>query len=210
MSTFDKLISGYRLFKATTYEHQKEMVKHFLALGIKPSTLVVTSCSLQISPDILTSSNPGELFVIRNIGGLLPPYGEHECGTIAAVEYAVQELEVENVIVLGHTHCDGIEMMMNNKKVLQDASDPMAVWMKIAASAKNAVKETLSKKSEEEQEAACEKEAILVSMKNLIEYPFVKKRIDLDNIDIYGWHFDIETGELSAFDPTTKFFELVQ
>lgn len=210
MPSFEKLISGYRIFKTTTYEQRKDIVSHYLALGIKPSTLVITSCSLQVSPDILTSSNPGELYVIRNVGGLVPPYGEGGAnGTIAAIEYAIKELEVANVIVLGHSHCDGVHLLMDQEKeeVLQNESNPIASWLHIMDEAKDAVKAQLKKKSEEEQEAACEQEVILVSLKNLISYPFVEKRIEGDELAIYGWHFDIESGTLRTFNPETRLFE---
>lgn len=209
MSSLDKLISGYRIFKATIYPRKKDLATHFLQLGIKPKTLVVTSCSLQISPDELTSSNPGELYVIRNVGGIIPPYGSSAYGIIAAIEYAVKELYVENVVIIGHSHCDGIHLMMDKEKEkdLQGYNDPMAAWMHVIDDAKNAVRSQLGKSSKEEQETACEHEAVLVSLRNLVGYPFVKERISKNDVGIFGWHFDIETGALQSFNPKSKVFE---
>lgn len=213
MSSFEKLVSGYRSFKATEFEQIGNVLRHHIALNHKPSTLFVTSCSLQIAPDTLTASNPGDLYVVRNLGGFVPPYdgGVAHAG-VAAIKYAVVELEVENIIVLGHTHCDGVHMLMdpNQEKKLADTNDPIAQWLHTIDEAKDAVCKQLKKKDFDFQEHACEQEAVLVSLKNLIDFPFVKERIEHNNLGIFGWHLDIETGLLSSFNPETRLFESLE
>ena len=189
---------------------QKEMIKHLLTLKIKPTTLIITSCSLQIAPSTIFGCNPGDLYVVRNVGGLVPPYGAGGANaTISAIEYAICTLEVENVIILSHNHCDGINLLMNDKRKdsQKNMEDPMESWLSIANEARDAVREQMSDEKAEEKEIACEHEAILVSLKNLITYPWIEKRISSKKIGIYGMHFDIETGELESFNPETKNFE---
>lgn len=210
MPSFDEMLTGFRAFKATTYESCRAQIEHVLRQGLKPTTLFVTSCGLRIAPDTIVSADPGELFVVRNLGGLVPPYNDnHANGTVAAIEYAVSVLEVQNVIVLGHAHCEGIHALMSPlMKSKEKSHKTVQHWLNVARTAKEAVLKQLPEKSDAEQQRACEQEAVLVSVKNLLEYPAVKKRLkDVQPIDIYGWFFNIETGKLRAFDPRTKCFE---
>jgi carbonic anhydrase len=111
-------------------------------------------------------------------------------------------------VVLGHAKCNGIKMLMSEKNSAnKDLSEPMKKWLEIAGEARDAVKKQLSDKSEEEQQSACEHEAIIVTMRNLITYPYIKKRMDQNKLNIFGWRFNIEEGTISAFNPDTKFFD---
>ena len=208
MADFGKLISGYRVFKATTFQEQKEVIKHTLRQGVKPTTLFITSSELRISPDNIFSCNPGELYVCRNIGALIPEYSNEKAGgIIAAIEYGVKVLNVENIVVLGHSNCDAIKQLMSDDDSAIQGTTAIKDWLSIASEARDSVKKALKNKTPEEQLHACEQESILVSLKNLLTYPFIVERIENGDIDIYGWHFDIETGTLMAFDPETKFFD---
>jgi carbonic anhydrase len=140
----------------------------------------------------------------------VPPYHEGQAiGTVAAINFAVKELKVENIIVLGHSYNDVIQLLMNDARTaeLEQQNDPMALWLRMLAEAKSAVRTQLHKKSPEEQEAACEQESILISLRNLISYPAIEERINADNIGIFGWHFELESGILRSFNPETKQFE---
>ena len=211
MSDYNKLMGGFKAFKATVYNEKKDALGHVFKLGIKPTTLFITCCDLKISPDTIFSGNPGELYVFRNMAAIVPPYSEEGAnanGIVAAIEYGVKNLAVENVVVLGHAKCDGIKLLMSDDDESKNSS-AMKGWLEIAEEARDAVKNELADKTIEEQESACEHETILVSLKNLLTYPFVEERIKNNQLKIYGWHFNIESGELMAFDPETKFFELV-
>lgn len=210
MNGYEKLISGFRDFKATTYQNYKDLVVHLVRQGQKPNTLVICCCDLRISPDNIVSCNPGDLYVIRNVAGLVPKYDEGGSnGTIAAIEYAVNNVGVENIVVLGHAHCDGIKKLMIDDKISKDSKDPVASWLSIALDAKNAVLEQVQDKSDDEKARVCEMESVLISLKNLLGYPFITDKAKKGQINLFGWHFDIEQGELVAFDPRTKFFEPV-
>lgn len=210
MSNIGKLISGFRVFKSTTFERKKDIIHHLLAQGQKPTTMVISCSDLRLAVSEIFASNPGELFVINNVGGLVPKYettGTH--GILAAIEYAVEDLEVENIIVLGHAKCHAIKMMMSDKFVdkKRGLSESMKTWLSVAQDAREIVKEELADKSEEEQQESCEHESLVISLKNLSQYPYIAKRMKANTLNICGWHFDIESGDIMAFDPDTGFFE---
>lgn len=209
MPNIGKLIGGFRVFKATTFERQKDTIKHLLAQGQKPSTLVISCADLRLSPAEILATNPGELYVLNNIGGLVPKFdtsGTH--GILSAIEYAVTDLKVENIVLLGHAQCDGINMMMSDK--FEDSSglsESMKAWLCVAEEARDAVKKQMSDKSEEEQQAACEHESLIVSMRNLMTYPYIAKRVKNDELSLIAWHFDVANGEIKAFDNQRAVFE---
>ena len=212
MVALSKLVSGYRVFKATTYEEHKDVITHLLRMGAKPTSLVITSCSLRISADQIFGCSPGDLYVIRNVGGFVPPYEEKGMhGTLAAIEYAIKVLKVENVMIVGHAHCEGVrELMKLDEHITEHNRDPMKAWLSIAVRARDEVRKQMAGSSEQEQLRACEKEVVLVSLLNLLEYPWIKELVEQGKLDIYGWYFNIEKGELLAFNPQSKFFELVE
>jgi carbonic anhydrase len=165
-----------------------------------------------LAPAEIFAANPGELYVVNNVGGIVPKYetsGIH--GILAAIEYAVTHIEVENIIVLGHAKCDGIKMMMSDKfaATSNGLSESMKTWLSVAGEARDAVKSQMSDKSEEEQQASCEHESIIISLRNLMTYPYVSKRMAQNKLNIFGWHFNVETGDIMAFNPDTKFFEVL-
>jgi carbonic anhydrase len=213
MANFDHLLDGYRLFKATTFNECKDSVGHLIRLGLKPKTLVISGSDLRISPDTIFNSNVGELFIYRNMGGLVPKY-DHKgaSGIVAGIEYAVMALKVETIVVLGHIKSDSMKMIMDCPDLSEDAqkvkeSEEMQAWLGIADEAKQAVLSQLANKTQSEKEHACEKECIVLSLKNLLTYPFIKERAEQNKIELFGWHFNIQTGELLAFNPENGYFD---
>lgn len=210
MSDIGKLIGGFHVFKSTTYERKKDIIHHLLELGHKPTTMVISCSDIRLSPAELFATNPGDLYVVSNIGGLVPKYttsGVH--GILSAIEYAVMVLEVENIIVLGHAKCHGIKMMMSEKFAKGNISESMKAWLSIAAEAYDVVKKEMSDKSEEDQQSCCERESVIVSLRNLTSYPYVSKRMSENKLNIFGWHFDIESGEIESFNPDAGVFEVI-
>jgi len=210
MANVGKLISGFRVFKATTFQKQKDIIQHLILQGQKASTMVISCSDIRISPAEIFATNPGELYMINNIGGIVPKYsasGVH--GILSAIEYAVTILQVENIIILGHAKCDAIKMMMSDKftATTNGLSESMKTWLSIASEARDAVKKEMGTKDEETQQTSCEHESIIISLRNLMGYPYVEKRMAENKINIFGWHFDIETGEIMAFNADTGFFD---
>lgn len=210
MSNIGKLISGFRIFKATTFQQKKDVIHHLVEQGQRPTTMVISCVDIRLSPAEIFAAGPGELYVINNIGGLVPKHdasGIH--GILSAIEYAVNTLEVENIIVLGHAKCDSIKMMMSDQFSAKDSklSQSMKTWLSVASEARDAVKKQMADKDVEEQETACERESLIISLRNLMAYPYIAKRMKEGKLNILGWHFDIETGEIAAFDLNTQVFD---
>ncbi len=210
MPDIGKLISGFRVFKATTFQQKKDVIRHLLVQGQKPSTLVISCVDIRVAPAEIFATNPGELYVLNNIGGLVPRHdatGIH--GILSAIEYAVSDMEVQNIIVLGHAKCDSIKMMMSDKftATTNGLSESMKTWLSVASEARDMVKKEMPDSDESHQQSACEHESIIISLRNLLTYPYIVKRMKENKLNIFGWHFDIENGDIMAFNPDTSFFE---
>ncbi|MBU6338632.1 MAG: hypothetical protein KGQ36_01480 [Rickettsiales bacterium] len=210
MPDITKLVNGFRIFKSTTFAQKKDVIKHLVAQEQKPTTLVISCVDLRMAPSEIFATNPGELYVINNIGALVPKYdagGIH--GIMAAIEYAVKDLQVQNIIVLGHAKCDSIKMMMSDKYADKKLSESMQKWLSVAEAAREAVKKQLADKNSDEQQASCERESLVVSFKNLMEYPYIAERMKKNNLQIFGLHFDIEDGDIMSFNAGNGFFESI-
>lgn len=210
MANIEKLISGFKVFKATTYNNKKDVISHLIEQGQKPKTMVISCVDIRLSPAEIFSSNPGELYVVNNVGGLVPKYetdGIH--GILSAIEYAVTVLEVESIVVLGHAKCDSIKMMMSDEftKEKGKLSESMKVWLSVVKEAREVTKKQMSDKSVDDQETYCEHESLVVSLRNLMTYPYVTERMKKNKLNIYGWHFDIESGNILGFNPQSLNFE---
>jgi len=212
MTDLNRLVSGYRSFKATVFERERDIIRHLIEQKQKPSTLVISSCDLPISPSEIFSANPGEFFILNNIGGMVPKYKtEGISGILSALEYGVVNLEVETILVLNNAKCTSTKLIMSDDFVAfkSKMSDTMKTWLSIASEARDVVKKQLKDKSIEEQESAFEKETLVISLNNLLSYPYIKERISKNKIKILGWQFDIETGTISAFNPQSATFEII-
>lgn len=213
MADFAQLIGGYRAFKVSTFMQYKDMIGHVIRQGLKPTTMFICCSDLRISPEIIFSGNPGDFFTVRNMAGLVPPF-DHSgvTGVVSAIDYGVRMLGVETIIVLGHAKCHGVRLLMEEKKEgefdIRD-SEAMKTWLGFASEAKEAVNRELADKPIEERCQACEQETILVSLRNLLSYPFVEERLENNQLKLYGWYFNIEEGELWGFNPESRYFELM-
>ena len=210
MPEVGKLISGFKVFKATSFERQKDVIQHLLEQGLKPSTMIISCADIRIAPAEIFSTNPGELYILSNVGGFVPKYdskGIH--GILSAIEYAVTALEVQNIVVLGHARCDAIKMMMSDKftATSDGLSESMKTWLSVSSEARDAVKNQMKGKSEGEQQKACEHESLIISLRNLMGYPYIAKRLKEKKLNIFAWHFNAESGDIFSFNEGTKFFE---
>jgi carbonic anhydrase len=205
-----KLIFGFRRFKEKYYESVdlENSVYHKLAsIGQTPKTLLIGCSDSRVDPAILTGAEPGELFVVRNVANLVPPCETHEVGfhgTSSALEFVVDNLKVENIIILGHRQCGGIRALMSQQE--SQSTGFINQWMKIAENVKKLVIQNHSHLSFESQVKLAEMESIKVSIQNLMSFPFVQKAIKERGLNIVGVYFDLEEGELWELDETTQSF----
>lgn len=208
MASQDKLLAGFKRFKKQYFgddSHLYDSMKN----GQPAKTLMVACCDSRVDPAILTDCDPGDLFIVRNVANLVPPCEDdgHFHGTSAALEFAVNNLEVENIIVMGHANCGGINALWHDDGSTQ--SQFINSWVSIAKSAKDRVLQALPTATKQIQIKTCEQQAILVSLDNLLTFPCIHKRVEEGSLSLHGWYFDIPAGALLSYIPASKRFELV-
>jgi len=208
MASTEKLLDGYKRFQKQYFGNDSRLYES-MKNGQPAKTLMVACCDSRVDPAILTDCDPGDLFTIRNVANLVPPSENdgHYHGTSAALEFAVNNLEVENIIVMGHANCGGIKALWDDDGSAQ--SQFIHSWVSIAESAKNWVKDKLVNASPEVQIKACEQRAILESLANLMTFSCVRERAENGTLSLHGWYFDISTGDLLCFNSNTGAFEVV-
>lgn len=216
MEAYDRLISGYREFKANYLgEENREWLK---VAGVRqdPKVMMIACSDSRVHPAILTRSELGELFMVRNVANVVPPFegdGDDNSyhGTSAAIEFAVNHLKVKHIIVMGHSGCGGIGALMD--KAISDDTEGYSFirpWMKIVKNASKFTEQEENNLSREERVTCCEKKAILISLKNLAEFPWVKDAVSKGNLHLHGWYFNIKSGSLSEFNKNSEKFEEIK
>ena len=207
MKDIAKFIAGFERFQAKYFREDRSLFSR-LRQGQQPRALVISCCDARVDPAMLTSADPGDLFVVRNVANLVPPYrdGAEAPGITAAVEFAVKNLSVEHIIVLGHSGCGGIQALMEGEGITQSRYEFIGPWLGIARRARERVLRELPHKPPALQARACEQAAILVSLDNLLSYPWIRERVDQNTLALHGWHFDIDTGELLAYSAESATF----
>jgi carbonic anhydrase len=196
-----KLIKGLREFKSDYFASHVDMFE-LLAHGQKPRVLFIACSDSRIVPSLITNTEPGELFVIRNAGNMIPPFGATNGGEGAAVEYAVQALGIEQIVVCGHSHCGAMKGLLALNK-LQDNMPLVYDWLKQAEATRRLVRENYSEYEGEELLEITIAENVLTQIENLETYPVIRSRLYQGKMQIFGWVYYLETGEVLAYDPET-------
>jgi len=206
-----KLVAGFRRFREKYFSGEGALYHKLSTGGQRPKTLIIGCSDSRVDPALISSASPGEIFVVRNVANLVPPYesantGFH--GVSAAIEFAVVNLKVENVVILGHRQCGGIRALMSGEQ--QTDGSFVGQWMAIAHDAKERVLKSFSGSDFEIQCKECEMEGIVISLQNLKTFPFVADAMENRGMTIYGIYFDIEQGQLLEFDETAHCFKQIE
>jgi carbonic anhydrase len=175
----------------------------------KPRVLFITCSDSRIVPNLITQTDVGELFVIRNAGNIIPPYGAANGGEGATVEYAVHALGIEHIIVCGHSHCGAMKGLMQLDR-LQQEMPLVCNWLQHTEAMRRLVLENYPLYEGEELLEILIAENVLTQIENLRTYPTIHSRLYRGQIKIYGWVYHIETGEVLAFDPSTHTYTTPQ
>ena len=207
----EHLIERYKNWKKSGYEENKSWYTKIAREGQNPSSLIISCCDSRIHVTSIFGADLGEFFIHRNIANLVPPYnpdGDHH-GTSAAVEYAVRTLKVSNIIILGHSHCGGIDNGYHLCKGNNKLEDTVFIskWLNILKPAFNKVTSHNKNLSDSQGINSLEKESIVFSLKNLTEFPFVNSLLKTQNLSLHGlWH-DIGSGAIEYLDPESLEFK---
>ncbi len=211
MAAINNLIAGFQRFKDQYFGDDSRLYAGFKD-GQPAKTLMISCCDSRVDPAILTDCSPGDLFTIRNVANLVPPYekdGNYH-GTSAALEYATNILKVENIVVMGHASCGGIKALWEHEDEVDAGTEFIHPWVSIADEARAKIKAEMTDASETDQLRACEHAAILVSLDNLLTFACVRQKIEAGELSIHGWYFDMHRGELLSFKPEDGMFSPVE
>lgn len=197
------LLDGYHRFRDETWPQQRARFEALAEQGQKPHTMVIACSDSRVDPQMIFSAGPGELFVVRNVANLVPPYMPDAAfhGTSAAVEFAVRVLGVGRIVVMGHALCGGIRALLEGTP--EQASDFVAGWIHIADRARATA---LRCDTPEAAQEAGEHEAVRISIENLLTFPWVAEAVAAGKLRLRGAHFGVATGRLLVLDPDTDGF----
>lgn len=199
----ENLVRGIHQFQATHFKENQEFFAR-LSQGQQPDTLLITCSDSRIAPDLLMQTKPGDIFVLRNAGNIIPPYGAANGGEGGTVEFAVAALKVKHIVVMGHSHCGAMKGLLKPEDL---ASLPLvAAWLKHAEATRRVVQENYSDLEGEPLLNATIKENVLMQLDNLRTYPAVAARMTKGELMLHGWVYHIESGQILAFDPEQSRF----
>jgi len=211
MDPIDKLTTGFRTFRDGRFQEQRATYEHLVDRGQSPRVAVVACSDSRVDPAVVLQADPGDLFIVRNVANLVPPCerdGDYH-GTSAALEYAVEHLQVQHLIVLGHAHCGGVRSLFETIEHDDESNQFVAPWMNLVRSAYLRVEGTMPDASEEEKARICEQSAVLVSLENLMTFPCISRRVADGRLRLHGWYIDIRSCTLQRYDPIGQHFEPV-
>lgn len=205
----DRFLQGFRRFQEN-YFAPNEALFDELKYGQNPATMIISCADSRVDPMMLTGCEPGELFVVRNIANLVPPCEDpsHEThhSVSAALEYAVNVLGIERIIVLGHGCCGGIRALMDGITDNPGNGGFLAKWLSIAEPVRDYVHSHYAECDPAAQLAIAERQSILISLDNLMSYPWIRDRVAAHTLSLHGWYFDIRDGALHGYDLDTRQF----
>lgn len=211
MKDIDDLVAGFRRFRATHFDERPDLYARLTRAGQSPRVMVVACCDARVDPAIITDSDPGDLFVVRNVANLVPPWegGGHYHGTSAALEFAVRCLAVRHVIVFGHAQCGGIRALLGDIRWEGEPGRFVEPWMSIAEEARRDVLAAHGDAPRATLLRECELRAIRVSLRNLMSFDFVQRAVEAQRLRLHGWYFDLQRGELLCYDDARGDFTLL-
>lgn len=208
MSTFPtRLIEGYQTFMSGRYPAEKSRYRQLAETGQEPHTMVIACCDSRSAPETVFDCGPGEMFVVRNVANLVPPYepDDNLHATSAALEFAVQSLKIRQIVVMGHGRCGGIKAALDPDATPLSPGDFIGHWVRLLKPAAQQIQDSQLLTSGERQ-VALERISIRNSIANLRTFPCVKILEERGKLQIHGAWFDISTGELWVMDPNSGDF----
>ncbi|MDO8421298.1 MAG: carbonic anhydrase [Parvibaculum sp.] len=211
MSEVSSLIEGYKAFRNGTY---RQNVERYRALGEKdqqPKALIIACCDSRADPAMIFSADPGELFVLRNVANLVPPYepDDHYHGTSAAIEFGIEGLNIKDLVVMGHARCGGIKALYEGHHGNPPKGEFVSGWMSMARGVAEHVHTHHADLNEAEQIRMMEMRAVVSSLEQLRTFPFVREREADGRLRLHGWFYGIATGVLSIYDAASDSFHEV-
>lgn len=198
-----KFAAGVIKFQRDVFPHKKALFER-LAKGQSPEALFITCSDSRIETGMITQTDPGELFICRNAGNIVPPHDTHTGAMTASIEFAVAALKVPHIVVCGHTHCGAMKGALNLGAL--DSMPHVRDWLSHTRAAVEIVEEIGVEMTEDERLQALTEHNVLIQLNHLRTHPAVAKALALGRVELHGWVYDIERGEVLAYDETTRIF----
>jgi carbonic anhydrase len=198
-----KLLSGIHHFQSKSFLPLQGLFEQ-LAKGQNPETLFITCSDSRIDPNLLTRSKPGDLFILRNAGNIIPPHGAAVGGEAATIEFAVAGLHVKDIVVCGHSHCGAIKGLLKPESL--SSLPALAAWLTHAEATRRIVLDNYGDLKDEALVAAAVEENVLVQLENLRTLPVVASGLVRGDLHLHGWVYEIESGAVFAYDPESGQF----
>jgi carbonic anhydrase len=199
----NKILTGLARFQTEIFPQKRDLFRR-LARGQQPQALFLTCADSRIDPSLITQSTPGELFICRNAGNIIPPHGGMTGGMTASIEYAVAALDVPDIIVCGHTHCGAMKGVMYPETT--KGLPHITSWLTYCQAALQVVDATSPDLDEETRMRALIEQNVLVQVQHLKTHPHVAARLATGKIQLHAWVYDIEFGVVMAYDETQRRF----
>ncbi|KAK4844627.1 hypothetical protein QYF36_022438 [Acer negundo] len=201
----ERIKDGFMYFKTWKFDESPELYNQ-LAQAQHPKFLVFACSDSRVCPSHVLDFQAGEAFIVRNIGNMVPAFNQlRYSGVGATIEFAFVNLKVENILVIGHSHCGGIERLMSLPEDGSTSLDFIDDWVKIGLPAKAKVKADFGHLPEQEQKSQCEREAVNLSLTNLLSYPYVKSALENKSVSLRGGYYDFVGGKFELWELKTLF-----
>lgn len=203
-----ELVKGNETFKQNQFPKIEHELLHLAEHGQHPEVMFIGCSDSRVTPDLMLSTRPGDMFILRNVGNFVPPFKHDEDfhGSAAAIEYAIAVLKVKHIIICGHSHCGACkslyEDLPNNESFIH-----IKTWLNLGKQAKERTLRNKKYNTEEEMYRATERNSIRHQLDNLLTYPDIVKLLKTGDLQIHGWYYNIETGTIDFYDKANDIFK---
>ncbi len=192
---FNKVLQGYQTFREKYVHGDKSVMQSLFDNGQQPQVMVIACCDSRVDPALILQCDPGDLFVVRNVANIVPPYEKDDAhhGTSAALEFGIRFLKVKHLILLGHSQCGGIQELLRSNGLYDAQNDFITNWVSLI--------KTDTESSDNVDD--CAKHALNESYQNCLTFPWIKEKIMQNELELHLWFFDIESGKIYTYDSNT-------
>lgn len=203
----EHLRAGHARYKSYRLPDYRPLFRKLADRGQNPRALVIACSDSRVDPSLLFDQDPGDLFVVRNVANVVPPYepGAGYHGTSAALEFAVKGLEIADILVMGHAHCGGVQALMDMTDGAPNVGEFIGPWMSIAQPAAESAKNELD--NHRSRNVRTEQAVVRLSLDNLRSFPWVTERLKNGSLALHGFYFDVKDGSVLWLNPETDLFE---